>query len=149
MCVIIDTNMTADFVNNKEYIEPLKRHIEGKKMKLIFPPPSTLQYEYERHNGFNKLLKVYQRQGVMKVILKTKFEKAKKELIDNKKKSKINFKSNQEDWAILALAKASRTKLLASNDQDLMDDFKNPRIIGGSIYRDKRQEHLLNQNKCP
>ena len=149
MCVIIDTNMTADFVNNKEYIEPLKRHIEGKKMKLIFPPPSTLQYEYERHNGFNKLLKVYQRQGVMKVIPQKKFEKAKKELIDKKKKSKINFKSNQEDWAILALAKASRTKLLASKDKHLMDDFKNTQIIGGKIYQYESHEHLLNQNKCP
>ena len=149
MCVIIDTNMTADFVNNKEDIKPLKRHIEGKKIKLIFPPPSTLQSEYKRHYEFNILLTEYSSQGVMKVIPQTKFEKAKKELIDKKKKSKINFKSNQEDWAILALAKASRTKLLASNDQDLMDDFKNPRIIGGSIYRDKRHKRLLNQNKCP
>ena len=148
MCVIIDTNMTADFVNNKEDLKPLKRHIEGKKIKLIFPPSSTLQSEYKRHYEFNILLTEYFSQGVMKVIPKTKFDEAMKELTQ----SKIKFKSNQEDWAILALAEASRTKLLASKDTNLMHDFKNLKIgrkLVRKIYQYKSHKRLLNRKTCP
>ena len=57
------------------------------------------------------------------------------------------------DPHILALAKASGAKLLATLDEDLMEDFKNKAIIGGKIIPktpDRRElDDLIRKNPCP
>ena len=146
MCVIIDTNMIVNYINETEDMRPLRQRIENKKIKLISPPENNNFWdEYTENRDFTRLLIRYRNRNIMKIIPSEKLEQAKEELNN----SRIDFKSNEEDLSILALAKASNTKLLVTHDKPLMKDFKNPSIIGGSIYQYKTQTRLLENNKCP
>ena len=146
MCVIIDTNMIVNYINETEDMRPLRQRIENKKIKLISPPENNNFWsEYEKNIKFARLLIRYKSKNIMKIIPSEKLEQAKEELNN----SEVNFKSNKEDFSILVLAKASNTKLLVTHDKPLMKDFKNPGIIGGSIYQYKTQTKLLDSNQCP
>ncbi len=146
MCVIIDTNMIVNYINETEDMRPLRQRIENKKIKLISPPENNNFWgEYTENRDFTRLLIRYRNRNIMKIIPSEKLEQAKEELNN----SEIDFKSNEEDFSILALAKASNTKLLVTHDKPLMKDFKNPGIIGGSIYQYKTQTKLLDSNQCP
>ncbi len=146
MCVIIDTNMVVNYIDETEDMRPLRQRIENKKIKLISPPENNNFWsEYEKNIKFARLLIRYKSKNIMKIIPSEKLEQAERELNN----SEVNFKSNKEDLSILALAKASNTKLLVTHDKPLMKDFKNPSIIGGSIYQYKTQTRLLDNNKCP
>ena len=159
MCVIIDTNMMELYIKSKppkdeeklkfyDAMKLLRQYIENKKIKLISPPKgSTLSGEYKKMNKTNDFLTEYRLQGFIETIFSENIEKAEQELVFKKKKYDIKIKSN--DFHILVLAEASNTKLLATHDDDLEDDFKNPSIIGGSVYKYKTQTKLLDRNKCP
>ena len=63
MCVIIDTNMAADFVNEKENTAPLRKWLDQRKGKLISPPAGTpLDTEYR--GKFKRTLARYRKTGV-------------------------------------------------------------------------------------
>ena len=150
MCVIIDTNMIKGFIKpmTTEDMKPLRQYIVNGKIKLISPPKgSTLSGEYKKINKTNEFLTEYSSQGFIKIISPEKLEQAEQELVFREKKYNIKYKS--DDFHILVLAEASNTKLLVTNDGDLEKDFKNPSIIGGSIYKYKTQTKLLDNNKCP
>ena len=150
MCVILDANMMNRYVKNKdEDIKPLRKRVESKKIKLIYPPKkSRLHSEYQWNLDFNLLLAEYRTEGVVAIISRSEYNQAKKKL-QNKKK-KIIFKSNEEDFSVLVSAKAARAKLLVTGDGNLTDDFTNHRIIGGKVYKRYRDhKRLLDENRCP
>ena len=148
MCVIIDTNMIVNYIKETEDMRPLRQRIENKKIKLISPPENNNFWgEYTENRDFTRLLIRYRNRNIMKIIPSEKLKKAEQELALRKKKYNIKYKSN--DFDILVLAKASNTKLLVTHDKPLMKDFKNPSIIGGSIYQYKTQTRLLENNQCP
>ena len=63
-------------------------------------------------------------------------------------KEEAALRSN--DAHVLALARASRARLLYTGDRRLIADFKNARIIsGGKIYSGAKNRDLLNANACP
>ena len=161
MCVIIDTNMIGIDINPKqtndkeklekyEAMKLLRQYIKKRKIKLILPPKGTdLSDEYKKIEKINEFLNEYKSQEFIETISIEKFEDAEWKLEREKKNYNIKYKSNKEDFSILALARASKTKLLATYDDDLEDDFKNPNVIGGSIYKYKTQTKLLDSNQCP
>ena len=127
-------------------MKPLRQRIEEKKIKLISPPENDNFWgEYKKNFKFTRLLVGYKKKKIIKTIPPENLEQAEKELNNNN----IDFESNEEDFPILALAKASNTKLLVTHDKPLMNDFKNSKIIGGKIYQYKTQIKLLDSNKCP
>ena len=161
MCVIVDTNMIGIDINPKqtndkeklekyEAMKLLRRYIKKRKIKLILPPKGTdLSDEYKKIEKINEFLNEYKSQEFIETISIEKFKDAERKLEREKKNYNIKYKSNKEDFSILVLAKASKTKLLATYDDDLKDDFKNPNVIGGSVYKYKTQTNLLYKNKCP
>ena len=161
MCVIIDTNMIGIDINSKqtnekeklekyEAMKLLRRYIKKRKIKLILPPKDTyLSDEYKKIEKINEFLNEYKSQEFIKTISIEKFKDAERKLEREQKNYNIKYKSNKEDFSILALARASKTKLLVTYDYDLEKDFKSPDIIGGSIYKRKTQTNLLYNNKCP
>jgi rRNA-processing protein FCF1 len=52
-----------------------------------------------------------------------------------------------DDPHIIALAKVSGARILCSNDKDLREDFRNPKLIDprGHIYQNAKQKHLLSK----
>ena len=140
MCVIIDANMVADFVNEKENTAPLKKWLDQGKGRLISPPPGT-RLDAEYRGRFGKTLIRYRAVGVAVPI------SASAEEVENLSiELKPQLKSN--DSHIIALAIVSRAKLLASNDEKLGEDFKE-HISKGKVYKYAMHESLLKQNTCP
>jgi hypothetical protein len=51
-----------------------------------------------------------------------------------------------DDEHIIALALVSRARLLCSNDQNLVEDFTNRKIINkprGKVYKNSKHKHLI------
>ena len=57
-----------------------------------------------------------------------------------------NIRSN--DPHVLALARAASVGLLYTRDGRLRRDFRDEQIIGGMIYRDRRDAGLLTEEAC-
>ena len=152
MCVILDANMMSRYVKNKDKdIKPLRKRVESKKIKLVYPPEkSRLHSEYQWNPDFNLLLTEYRTEGIVAIISRSKYNQAEKELQNKKKQKKVVFKSNEEDFSVLVSAKAAKANLLATNDGNLEKDFTNHKIIGGKVYKRYRDhKHLLDENNCP
>ena len=57
MCVIIDTNMIVNYINETEDMKPLRQRIENKKIKLISPPENNNFWgEYTENREFYSTL---------------------------------------------------------------------------------------------
>ncbi len=55
---------------------------------------------------------------------------------------------HSNDEHILALAIVSRVRLLYTDDVALRRDFKDRSIVGGAIYRNHSDAHLLTKDAC-
>lgn len=66
-------------------------------------------------------------------------------LVDREEKTLGKIKSN--DPHLLALAIASRVRVLVSRDTNLGEDFK--RLTSGSIYKNASHQRLLTRDLCP
>ena len=53
-----------------------------------------------------------------------------------------------DDPHILALARTAGVRLLYTRDYDLRGDFRDEKLIGGAIYRDRRDADLLTDDAC-
>ena len=138
MCMILDNNTYGDFFKNKPDMQPIHDWLD-KTGKLV----------YSNHIKFKELspkyienLQKYKSKGKAELISSEKV----KEGIEKIKKSEEKIQS--DDIHILGLAKIKNIKLLCSKDKNLHKDFKNKKIIGGSIYQNKGHEDLLTKDTC-
>ena len=53
-----------------------------------------------------------------------------------------------DDPHVLALARAAGVRLLYTRDGRLRRDFRDGQLIGGAIYRDRRDSDLLTEDAC-
>ena len=53
-----------------------------------------------------------------------------------------------DDSHVLALARAAGVRLLYTRDGRLRRDFRDGQLIGGAIYRDRRDAGLLTEDAC-
>jgi len=53
-----------------------------------------------------------------------------------------------DDPHVLALAHAAGVRLLYTRDYDLRGDFRDEKLIGGTIYRGRRDAGLLTDDAC-
>lgn len=53
-----------------------------------------------------------------------------------------------DDPHVLALARAAGVRLLYTQDRRLRRDFRDGQLIGGAIYRDRRDAGLLTEDAC-
>lgn len=90
-------------------------------------------------------LDVYRRLGKAKLVEQSEVREM-SQTLDQKR-----LRSN--DSHIIALALAAKVSLVRTEDQALMDDFRDPKIMGkgnkGSIYRRARNKNLLTRDRCP
>ena len=142
MCAILDANMFGSFLaKNNEDMLPVRKWIEENRGKLAYSPTDTFATELEKAPNMKNLIYRYKQLGKLTDTPKEEVEKKAKEL-------KGLIKSN--DPYIIALAQVASVKLLISNDQALLDDFKNSDFIEqGKIYKYKKHKHLLRDDTCP
>lgn len=141
MCLIIDTNRLGDFFSEPRKTDSIPIYKWLKRGgKLAFTNGGKFASEI-RGNLRSKLLRLYQ-DGTAVLVPKDAIEGVAKEL-------KGTIRS--DDPHVLALAMEANIRLLYTGDRDLMDDFKNPRIINsprGRIYSTAANSDLLSTTTC-
>ena len=141
--MILDAHKWTDFFKNTEDMKPVHRWINNSG-KFVYSDDKTIETEIKQsHRETMRYLLVGKRAGKAKFISKKAVMTAKKDI----EKCHDVLKSN--DIHILALAKASNTRLLCSSDRKLQEDFKNKNIIAGKVYKNKTHSHLLKLDACP
>ena len=150
MCLVLDANMFGPFLKNKDPdIEPIHNWLRKKSGKIVY----TKHKDYQKELGTKKTSKIRQQitklrqAGRARIIDANQVEDKKTALQIKVQQKKVTLKSN--DLHILALAQAAKAKLLCSNDKLLHQDFKNPKIIGGRVYQNKKNIKLLKKDVCP
>ena len=140
MCLILDTNLFSDYMNNTQDMAPVRRWLEGtkrsrRKGKLAYSPTDKFGAEVDRHR-FKKKLMELSRAGIVKEIPVAKVKKVESELPQLK----------SDDPHVVALAIAGSVSVLVSKDQDLHQDFK--KLVGGKVYQNAAHRRLLTQDLC-
>jgi predicted nucleic acid-binding protein len=137
MCLIVDANVAAQFLAQPN---PVTQWLLGERGNPRLVAAGKLRAELARHDGVRQLLVQLERAGRLRPIDPAQLRQ--KELGLHKSRA---CRSN--DAHVLALAIVSGARTLATLDNALAEDFKNPKIIprpGGKIYRDpETHAHLL------
>ena len=149
MCVIVDADKTGELLKDPptEEARPLRGWLDrggvvmystGKIFERQFPP----EY-WER-------LRLLCRNAQMKRVPEESVREKMKTL-PPKGELRSDRKKGIGDRHILALALASRAEVLYTGDADLMDDFRNKKIMGtlrGKIYSGVKTRELLRPGIC-
>ena len=110
------------------------------KLKIVYAITPKFQKEY------GKIM----RRKLLEYMESGKAARFSNEKIDEEISNLGRLKTiRSNDKHIIALARISKSKLLVTEDKDLIDDFKDRDIVGGHIYKGKRHSRLLAQNVCP
>ena len=154
MCsnIIIDVNKASGFTNpNEPKCDALLRdHIEKNHFKVVYSHPRDPSFEKDRKNNkWNNLLEKWRFSGNAKPGPKDLSRSI--QMLENSNKLK------SDDSHILALARATGTSILYTDDKDLVIDFTNPQIIGMNnirryCYMDdnvQKAKSFLEIRKCP
>ena len=146
MCVVLDSNKIGDFLNHKPNMVPIHNWLKTQNGKLVYSDHPQIETEIKKHAKMPVFLKERKRTGQAKQIPSRLVNQEIAEIKQKVKKQGYKLKSN--DIHIVALAKASGSKLLCSEDQKLHKDFQKL-IDNGSIYQYKSHKKLLKANMCP
>ncbi len=126
MCVIVDTSVVGLMFSEpqKGFVAAtvLRKYIDNGKLNLVVG--GKLKKELFGTSKFRKWYLESIKSGTSKSISDFKVKKEKKKL-----KPRDDYKSN--DLHVLALARVSGARLLNTDDDDLMADFKNRDLIPG------------------
>ena len=146
MCVVLDSNKIGDFLKKKPDMLPIHNWLKTQNGKLVYSDHPKIKSEIKAHHNILLFLRERRKVGQAKWIASKLVEQKKKEIKQRATKQRYKLKSN--DIHILALAKASGSRLLCSEDQKLHQDFKKM-INDGSIYQNKNHKKLLKTDICP
>ncbi|NPV22381.1 PIN domain-containing protein [Bradyrhizobium aeschynomenes] len=139
MCLVIDANVASDFNAPSEDAKPVLQRIQKGNLRIVAGP--SLKRELFR----TKIRGLYQQWLLAGKVVEFNDTQLAAAAAD------INgdlLASN--DIHVLALARASGSRLLFSRDEPLHSDFKNRKIINpkGKIYTSAKQYRLLDEIKC-
>ena len=145
MCIIIDNTNRDLFLKEppNEDMQPVHHWLKTRGGKLVYSNGGNFS-EFLTYRARMRL-DDYASAGRAKLIPYSKVE----EELDKLNMSLLS----SNDPHIIALALAAKVNLLCTGDKDLMDDFRNPKIMGkgkrGKIYSSARNEDLLRRDTCP
>ena len=141
MCLILDVNnaLAVLLPTGPEDFEPIRNGIDKGKVRLV--SGGKLSREYAKSNHVLRLFNELVRAG--------KARRVEDNLVDEeaeKIETVGNCRSN--DQHILALAIVGNIRLLCTNDNDLISDFTNAKILSpkGNVFRYKSHQHLIRKH---
>ena len=143
MCIIIDTNKIGGFLNAPSTPDaaPIHAWLASKKGTMVYSIGGKLGKEQK---DARRKLEDYNRAG-RAILINAKLiesEQIRLQKIDNHKSNDVH---------IIALANVSGARLLYTEDRDLMNDFRDKKIIDhprGKIYSSARNRNLLQKGIC-
>lgn len=141
MCLIVDANVVHQvFPEPSEHFRPIHEALAGGRASFVYG--GELTREYQRTALSRSFLRRLDQQGAARqipdVMVDTETKKVQK---------RGGYRSN--DPHILALAIVSRVRLLCSEDEELGEDFTNPKILPrprGNIYKRGEHVHLIDRH---
>lgn len=144
MCLIIDNDVihrVFDDCDDVSYKDIHKALFVTKKTTIKVVYGGRLTSEYFLSQSIKRLLIQLDRAGRAMVIDDYQIALHEKEI------AQLGLMQSN-DVHVVALARASKVRLLCSNDQKLQKDFTNPKILKpkGKVYKSPSHGHLL--NKC-
>lgn len=140
MCLIIDINMYGRFIKARgsREMKPLWQWLRHRGGKVVYSPTAKLKKEWKNF-PYRKDAENLQREGLVKIVPPN---------IVQKKENELRGKTKSDDEHIIALAMVAGAKLLLSRDADLKDDFENPNLANGNIYKRAQAQRLLTPDVC-
>ena len=143
MCIIVDANRLSTFANpDHSDAQPIHRWVRRGGGKIVYCDEG--KFASEMTGAARVRLREYSRAGMAEFFPSQSFE------ADLAALGKIHTQS--DDPHVLALARATGTRLLYTGDRKLIDDFKNPQVINrprGKIYSTAANSDLLERAGCP
>ncbi len=138
MCIILDADCYGIFRNpdNKD-MEPVRKWLYNRNGKIVYSNTKKFETEWKK-GGMSRWVNERNRAGLLKLAPPGVQEKA----------DELKGRTISEDRHIIALALIAGVKVLVSNDNKLITDFKN-HVAGGKVYRTRKHTHLLKKDTCP
>jgi len=143
MCIIIDANRISDILSKSVDAKPIIEWIAGKNGQLA--AGGHLMSEYKYSNEFLRFVQELERSGKLKKYDDNAIENEKKKMLSS------GHKIKSDDHHVLSLAIVSQCRLIYTHDANLIQDFKNIKLITpkGKIYRTHKNKALLAKStKC-
>ncbi len=145
MCLIVDADRMGIFLETPEHADakPVHQWLRRGVGRLVYSTGG--KFDSELYRRARELLGAYRRAGSATLVPEDTFR-------DDALRLKEEARLRSNDAHVLALARASRARLLYTGDKSLQDDFRDPQIISnprGKIYSGAKNRRLLNANACP
>lgn len=145
MCLIVDADRMGIFLETPEHSDakPIHAWLRRGVGRLVYSTGG--KFDSELYRRARELLGSYRRAGRATLIPEDTFR-------DDADRLNEEAELRSNDAHVLALARASRARLLYTGDKSLQDDFRDPHIISnprGKIYSGAKNRRLLNANACP
>lgn len=140
MCVILDANCIGKYNKNPadEDMKPVKQWIESKNGKIVYSDTDKFRREWVVGGGY-ALRRELQRRNKLKLVSAREVQQ---------KEDEVKEVIKSDDPHIIALALIAHVKVLVSNDNKLIQDFKE-HVSQGKVYKTKGHKHLLTKDTCP
>lgn len=144
MCVIVDANVAGDVFATpcSADFQPLINWIESKDGKIVYGGKLATELYFSSERVKRRIMEL-NRRGTALYFSDSSLA-AELQRLEQTKLCRSN------DVHILALALATKVRLLCSRDKDLQADFKNPQILNdprGHVYQNASHRHLLKHTK--
>ena len=133
----------GDFLNPKHQdSEPIREWLKAGG-RLVYSIGGGFSKEIGNSSSYRKRLAIYASAGQAHRIPSKYFAEDEKKL--------KNFDIRSDDPHVLALARFTRTRLLYTNDPELIEDFKDHNLLKnprGKVYSTAKNSDLLTQTTC-
>ena len=144
--MIVDANMLAEFLADpiKDDGAPIHDWIERGWGSLVYSTGGQYGTELNRSPNLKRKLEEYARRGRARVIPADEF-------VQDEHALARSPDLQSDDPHVLALARASRARLLYTGDKDLIADFTNKALIDdprGKVYSRASNKSLLTRTVC-
>ena len=147
MCVIVDADKAGELLKDP----PTK---EASPLRAWLDKGGTLVYSTGKI--FERQFPEETRERLRSLCRNTRLVRIEEEMVREKQRTlpeklRSDRRSGPGDRHILALALASRAEVLYTGDQNLMDDFRDRKVMGelrGKIYSGPKSRGLLRPDIC-
>lgn len=138
--MILDANCIGKYNKNPddEDLKPVKQWIASKNGKIVYSDTDKFRSEWVAGGGYT-LRRELLRRNKLKLVSAQEVQQ---------KENEIKEQLASDDPHIIALALIAHVKVLISDDNKLIQDFKE-HVSQGKVYKTKGHKHLLRKDTCP
>jgi hypothetical protein len=144
MCIIIDANVASDMFAEPPHADavPIFDWLNRRRGKLVYG--GQLAVELAKVEKARRWLRAGQQAGITQYIPADRIQ------YEQRQVTALGL-CKSDDPHVIALARASRARILFTRDKSLIADFKNTKLISnpkGRVYSSRNNSMFLNRARC-